>query len=113
MRHLLNTMRHLIHMANTREKKTCLLFPAAKVNTPKAMTTNACNHPNHPSKTSCHTSCHLRTQKVTHKITSETNNEVENATPARKSVSLQLFVEDDTKRLFANRTCSFSMLPLI
>ena len=94
MRHLLNTMRHLIHMADMREKKTCLLFPAAKVNTPKAVTANSCNHPNHPSKTSLPHQLPLATQKITYKITSETYNRVENATPACKSVSLQLFVEN-------------------
>ena len=73
------------------KKKTCLLFPAAKVNTPKAATANACNH---PSKTSCHTSCHLQLKKLHTKNTLETNNGVENATRACKSVSLQLFVEN-------------------
>ena len=62
----------------------------------------------------------LVTQNITYKITSETYNRVDDATPAPKSVSYDkslcsclLKIRWDTKRLFANRTCSFSMLPLI
>ena len=110
MRHVLNTMMCLICMADTREKKTCLLFPAAKVNTPKAATTtNACNHPNHPSKTSCHTSCHLQLKKLHTKLhRKQTNNGLENATRACKSVSLQLFVENKMPQ----RDCMLTELAL-